>query len=120
MALTQPLKELLPMIIFLSIFGIVGVVAFVIGIKPVIRYFKIKSKGKDIEGTVYGYINDDMLLNGVPAQIVKILVNTNDGPKFILYQLGDIKQPYKINSKIKLRVYKNIFYIVKDNKNYFD
>ena len=99
---------------------IIGVVAFVIGIKPVIRYLSLKLKGKEIDGTVYGYMDDNILLNGSPAQIVKLLVQTNDGPKFILYQLGDIKQPYKINSVIKLRVYKDIFLIDKKKQYYFE
>ena len=41
-------------------------------------------------------MDDNILLNGHPAQIVKLLVTTEEGPKFILYQLGDIKQPFKI------------------------
>lgn len=109
----------LRMFLFFSIFEIIGIVALVIVITNIIRYLKIKNKGKEIEATVYGYMDDNILINNNPSQIVKLLVNTNDGPKFILYQLGDIKQPYKVNSKIKLKVYKNIFFIVKDNKYYF-
>lgn len=109
----------LKMFLFFSIFEIIGIVALVIVITHIIRYLKIKNKGKEIEATVYGYMDDNILINNNPSQIVKLLVNTNDGPKFILYQLGDIKQPYKVNSKIKLKVYKDIFFIVKDNKYYF-
>ena len=100
-------------------FVLIGIVAFVIGIRPVIRYFSIKKKGRDITGTVYGYMDDNILINGNPSQIVKILVNTNDGKKFILYQLGDVKQPYKINSDIRLKVYKDTFMIDKNKEYYF-
>ena len=103
-----------------SIFAIIGVVALIIAIRPIIRYFKVKAKGKEIEATVYGYMDDNMLLNNNPAQIVKLLINTNDGFKFILYQLGDIKQPYKLNSKIKLMVYKDNFLILKNKEFYFE
>ena len=72
-----------------------------------------------IFGIVYGYMDDNLFINGNPAQIVKLKIDTNEGPKFILYQTGDIKQPYKINSQIKLKVYKNIFHIEKENKTYF-
>lgn len=65
-------------------------------------------------------MDDNILLNGNPAQIVKLLVNTNDGKKFILYQLGDIKQPFKINSQIKLKVYKDIFLIENKKQYYFE
>jgi hypothetical protein len=75
--------------------------------------------GKDIYATVYGYMDDNVLLNGNPAQIVKLLVQSNDGPKFILYQLGDIKQPFKVNSQIKLKVYKDIFLIENKKQYYF-
>ena len=87
--------------------------------KNVVRYFIVTNKGKEIEATVYGYMDDNITLNGVPAQVVKLLVATNDGPKFIMYQMGNISQPYKVNSRIKLKVYKNIFVILKDKKVYF-
>ena len=64
-------------------------------------------------------MDDNVLLNGVPAQIVKLLVHTKQGPRFILYQLGDIKHPYKINSKIKLKAFKDMFLIMDDTKEYF-
>lgn len=112
------LKEstIVPIFLF-AVFFTIGVIAFVIAIRHVIRYQKVKRNGKEIEATVYGYMDDNILLNNQPAQIVKLLVSTDDGPKFILYQLGDIKHPYKINSKIKLLVYKDIF-IVKEEKKY--
>lgn len=106
-------------ILFASLFAIIGITAFIISLTSVIRYVKLKNNGKEIAATVYGYMDDNVLLNGAPAQIVKLLVDTNDGLKFILYQLGSTNQPYKINSKIKLKVYKNYFCIVKENKNYF-
>lgn len=108
------------MILFFLPFAAIGVVAAVIAIKPIIRYISLKTSGQDIDATVYGYIDDNVLMNGRPAQIVKLLVQTNDGPKFILYQLGDIKQPYKINSNIKLKVYKDIFLIVNKKQYYFE
>ena len=108
-----------PIILFSGLFAIVGIVSFIISMKSIIRFNLIKRKGKEIEATVYGYMNDNILLNDSPTQIVKLLVTTKDGPKFILYQLGDIKHPYKINSKIKLLVYNNLFLIKNDKNNFF-
>lgn len=105
--------------LFCSIFGIISIIALVIAVKTLIKYLIIKTKGKEIDAVVYGYMDDNFIINGNPAKIVKLLVNTNDGQKFILYQLGEIKQLYKVNSKIKLKVYKNIFYIIKNSKHYF-
>ena len=115
MADPEMFKMAIPMFIMPLI---IGIVAFVIGIKPILRLFSIKTSGKDIEATVYGYMDDNMIINGNPAQIVKLLVHTNDGPKFILYQLGDIKQPFKINSQIRLKVYKDIF-LIENKKHYY-
>ena len=99
--------------------GLLGILAFVIAMIPTSRYIFIELRGKKIDATVYGYMNDNLLINGMPAQIVKLLVSTNDGLKFILYQLGDIKQPFKINSKIELKVYKDIFLIENKKQYYF-
>ena len=101
------------------IFLTIGIVALIITLIPIIRYLQIKRYGKEIEAAVYGYLNDNILINNQPAQIVKLLVDTNDGKKFILYQLGDTVKPYKINSKIKLKVYKNLFKIIKNDEKYF-
>ena len=108
------------MILFFLPFALIGIVALIIAIKPVIRFITIKTKGKEIYATVYGYMDDNILLNGRPAQIVKLLIDTNDGKKFILYQLGDTKQPFKINSQIKLKVYKDIFLIENKKQYYFE
>ena len=98
---------------FCSMFAIIGIIAFIIVLKNVIQYLTIASKGDEIEGTVYGYMNDNVFLNGAPAQIVKIRIETDEGSRFILYQTGDTKQPYAINSKIKLKKHKNLFRIEK-------
>lgn len=97
-----------------SIFVIIGIVSAAIVINALIKYNSVKTKGKEIYGTVYGYMNDNIYINEMPAQIVKLLITTDTGPKFILYQLHDTKRPYKINSKIKLKVYNNIFKIDED------
>ena len=107
-------------IVLISIpFVIIGLVASIIVFRNIFRYFLVKTKGKEIEATVYGYMNDNLYLNDEPAQIVKLLINTKEGYRFILYQLGSTKHPYKINSKIKLMVYEDKFLILKNNKYYF-
>lgn len=107
------------MILMFLPFAIIGVGAFIIGVKPLIRYMIINSQGKEINAIVYGYMDDNIYFNGNPGQIVKLLVDSSDGKKFILYQLGDIKQPFKINSTLKLKVYKDIFLIENKKQYYF-
>lgn len=91
----------------------VGIGSWVSLLRPVINYFLIKKKGRYIEATVCGYLDDNVLLNGHPAQIVKLLVDTRDGKRYIKYQLGSIEHPYGINQTIGLWVYKDKFMIDK-------
>lgn len=94
-------------------FLLISIVATSYVIRTLVRYVKVKSCGKKITATVYGYMDDTVLLNGVPAQIVKLLVQTPEGPRFIMYQLEDTKQPYGVNSQIHLLVYQNFFMVDK-------
>ncbi len=111
-----------PAMVFLMClpFGAVGIGAFVVMMRPIISFVKVMANGKKISGTVYGYMDDNVLLNGEPAQVVKILVRTKKGPRFLLYQLGRTDHPYGINKRINLRVYKDYFLITKDDKEYDD
>ncbi len=102
------------MAMFAVIFGGIGITAFIIMIRPIVNWIFIKIKGKKITGTVYGYVNDSVVMNGEPAQIAKILVQTKNGPHFLFYQLGHPNKPYRINKQITLLMYKNKFLIAKD------
>ena len=82
-----------------------------------LRYIKVKTFGKSIKSTVYGYVEDNMRINGQPTQIVKLLIQTMNGLRFVLYQLKSILKPYKFNDKIDIMVYKSYFMICNDTKN---
>ncbi|MBO6231699.1 MAG: hypothetical protein J6O50_14165 [Ruminiclostridium sp.] len=107
-------QERIMVLLFCIPFLAIGIAAAVIAIKPVIRYFIIKSKGKHIDAVVYGYADDHVIMNGRPAQVVKLLIDTPIGKRFIMYQLGNTDQPYGINTTIGLVVYKNYFMIEKN------
>ncbi|MBR0148460.1 MAG: hypothetical protein IJM23_04605 [Lachnospiraceae bacterium] len=100
-------------VLFFLPFALVGIVATVFTVIPIYRYLMLKIKGKEIYGTVYGYCDDKVMLNNRPAQVVKILVQSPEGPRFIMYQMGTTDHPYGINTKIGLRVYKDMFMIEK-------
>lgn len=108
--------ELLTMSLFCIPFLLIGIGATYKVVQVLQRYIKVKTRGKKIAATVYGYMNDNLLINDMPAQIVKLLVQTPEGPRFILYQLGDTKQIYGVNTKIHLMVYKNYFLIDKSGE----
>lgn len=108
-------EGLIPALISIP-FLLVGIVAAFLVIRAVLRYIKIKTNGKKMKATVYGYMNDDVLINGYPAQIVKLLVQTPSGPRFILYQLGHTRQPYGVNDQLNILVYQNCFMIDKSRE----
>lgn len=97
-------------------FLLVGIITAVIILRTVFRYIKVKSNGKIIQGTVYGYINDSFTINNQHAQIVKLLVQTSKGPRFILYPLGSTLKKYGINDKIDILVYGNNYMICKNKE----
>ena len=78
-----------------------------------IIYLIVKNIGIEMDVTIYDYINDNLYLNGLPSQIVKLLAETEDGPKIYLYQLGDSNQHYQIGSKIRIIIYKDMIYLPK-------
>lgn len=98
------------------LFLLIGIVALFLVLRTITRYIKVKMNGKTIQATVYGYMDDDLLINNQPAQIVKLLVQTPKGPRFILYQLGNTLRPYGINDNIDIMVYKNYFMICKNKE----
>ena len=51
---------------------------------------------------------------------VKLLVDTKDGKRYILFKLDDRNRPYKIGTNVKLKVYKNYCVIAEDEKYYFE
>lgn len=99
-----------------AFFLLIGIVALFLVLRTVIRYIKVKMGGKITRATVYGYMDDELLINNRPAQIVKLLVQTPRGPRFILYQLGNTLRPYGINDNIDVMVYKNYFMICKNKE----
>ncbi len=58
-------------------------------------------------------MDDTYLVNGRCSQTVKLLVQSPEGPRFIMYQMGRIDHPYGLNTKIDLYVYNNYFMIDK-------
>ena len=95
-------------------FFLIGITALFLALRTLFRYTKVKTHGKRIRAVVYGYINDNVLINDQPAQIVKLLIQTPTGPRFILYQLGDTIRVYGVNDKIEIMMYENYFLICKE------
>ena len=95
-------------------FLLIGLVSAFIAIRTVARFLKVKLFGEMIQARVYGYMDDCVLINGKPAQTVKLLVQTDDGPRVILYQLGNTLKPYRINDIIDIMVYRSQFMICRN------
>ena len=101
-------------------FAAVGVGAAIIAVTPIIRRILVHMHGQWIDGEVIGYAPDNLTINGEAAQVCKIKIDTDDGPKYILYQLGDVHQPFKPSTIVKLKVYKDMFVLKKEKQYYFN
>jgi len=99
------------MLLMAAPFLLIGIAASVFVVRTVSRNVKVKTRGEKLQATVYGYMDDNVTINGRPAQIVKLLVHTSDGPRFILYQLGNTVKLYGINDTVDIMVYQNYFMI---------
>ena len=101
-------------------FALIGLGALFIILKTVYYNIVVSTKGEAIEGTVYGYMDDNITYNGVPGQKMKILIRTMSGNKFLLYSLHSPDRPYPVNDRIKLKVYKDMCKIYKQTQNCLD
>ena len=108
---TGLLEILIVMLVFFSIFGIIGLIFFMDFLKPIVRMIILKFKGEEKTAIVYGYTSDNRYIDDKPTKIVKLLLEEEQ--KLVYYQLGTFKRPYKRNSKIKIKTYKNMFRILK-------
>ena len=108
------------MILFFMIpFGLVSLGASIIFLNSIIKAIIIKLYGKDTIGTVIGYRDDNTVLyNGVPGAICEILINLNLEKVVLLYQTGGPDMPFPINSKVRVRCYKDLFKIYKTKNDY--
>ena len=100
--------------------GIMAWILFPIGIgfdiailKTIITVFANRLFGRKLTGTVYGYMDDTVAYNGVNGQKIKVLVNTREGKKFVIFPLEKTNKPYAVNSDIELRLYKNTAAVVR-------
>ena len=107
--------------VFIAIvFGITGTLMLVTSIKHAYKYILTNLFGKRIRGYVWGYMdnkrNDGILHGGIGdrsyGQIMKILVNTEDGPIFLLYELLHDEQPYGIRQTVELKQFENMYLLL--------
>jgi len=78
---------------------------------PFVRRIRLKMLGRKIQATVYGYLDDDVIIDGRPGQILKLLIKAPGGRRFILFQLKNSSRPYELHSTIDVMVYKDYYMI---------
>ena len=102
----------LPLVFIWAFSELIALLFIIVAVKIAIKNKTIKKNAKEIEATVYGYLtNNSHIINGFPALRVKLLIHTEEGYKFLLYDLFSIEEPYPVNSKIKLLTYENKYKI---------
>ena len=113
----KPMYRTIEIILSIVIF-LISLLPLITALIPIIRHIIVKLLGKEIEGTIYGYTDDNsMIINGNNTKAIKILIDTPEGKKYILYKTQDTKKKYKLNGKIKLLVYKKLF-LIKNKKEF--
>lgn len=105
---TVPKRDYIRVLLYYSPFATIGLVFTIVVLRNILYCILLRLKGEVITGTVYGYMDDNIMYNEAPGQKVKILINTRNGKKFILYQLKSPDKPYPVNTQVDLKVYKNI------------
>ena len=112
-----------------SIFIIFVIIEYVIPLfKMISRFILVKSHGKKITATVYGYMdyirvrgemqniennsNTQITYNQLAQKTVKLLANSKQGKRFILYPLGINEKPFEINQEVQLMYYKDCFILL--------
>ena len=99
-------------IIFTGPFIVLGICFAVGPARQLINYIQIKHFGKMLEAMVFGYMEDkNVTVNGRKGQIVKLLINTEDGPRFLLYQLRSTMRPFGLHEIVELRAYKDFYFL---------
>ena len=100
------------LLIHVIVFGGIGIVSGFIAIRNLFRYLQVKAKGKEITGTVYGYIDADYTINDRPGQIAKILIDTPAGKRFIFYDTKSTSHKLGLNTIVSIRQYNDLFVLL--------
>lgn len=85
---------------------------------PIIKQYKtcmdIEDNGIEIEGIVYGteYKGSNLRGSTVTYTIFKILVETKNGYRFVLYKMQNTNKKYKVNTKLKLKEHKGKYMLI--------
>lgn len=102
----------------MSIFYVIGIVAMIPLILSTVRRIKCK-KSPELNGIVRGYSDNKLVMvNGSPAKMVRILVELPSGPKIAEISTGNSDKPYSIGKMVKIRNYKNYFYIDEEKEKF--
>ena len=81
-------------------------------IASIVRVVRVKSSGEQLIATVYDYFDDSsLIINGRPAQIVKLVADLPQGTRFLMYQLGSVSRPYPIGSQVELLYRDKLYYL---------
>jgi DNA-directed RNA polymerase subunit RPC12/RpoP len=95
-----------PVVLFLP-FALVGIGALAVLVKYIYGFLATLMFGKVYTAKIYAYMDDTVSYNKVPGVVMKVLVDTIHGKRFLLISMKGTEKPYPINTKIDIKVYKN-------------
>lgn len=94
--------------LFALVFSLPGIIILIVLIKKILTYILLTVNGHDTDGEVYGYKNDHLKKGDDYCQIAKVVVNAPIGKKVLLVPLHKTERPYPLNSRVKVRTYKDL------------
>ena len=76
-------------------------------LRNVIAVLQNESKGRVLPARVCGYEDDSITYNGRKGQKVRLLVESQEGPRYVLLPLASPEQPYPVNSTVHVRLWQD-------------
>lgn len=123
--LNQEFKDLRIYLILIVPLFIIGIVSIITLLYTIVQNTRLNIYGKEIEGIILENKSELNKITQKNSIYLKILIETTEGKKFIYYKIAEekiqttayrllkIMEIYPVDSKIKLKVYKDLYKIVK-------
>ncbi len=94
-------------VMFALVFSLPGIIIGFVLIKKILTFIMLTLSGANADGEVYGYKNDLIKYGDDYCQIAEVMVNAPAGKKVLLVPLHKTSHPYPLNSRVKVKTYKD-------------
>ena len=96
------------LLLFGLVFLAVGLFMAFRFVHPIVNRIILMTKGKEIDGILQCYYRDNVRVNGRPLWVARIIVDSQEGKKYLIYQTGKMRKKYADGSIVHLKIYRDI------------